>query len=57
MTDTQTATQGEVSAVDETMDQLIQQASIPSLASLFRKAKEAGAIGPVSAYGEGAPRT
>lgn len=35
------------------LDQLIQDASVPSLATLFRKAKEAGAIGPVSVYGEG----
>lgn len=37
----------------DTMDQLIQQASVPNLASLFRKAKKAGVIGAVSVYGEG----
>lgn len=57
MTNTAAAEGGAVSVVDETMDELIQQASIPNLASLFRKAKEAGAIGPVSVYGEGAPRS
>lgn len=35
------------------MDQLIQQGSVPSLASLFKRAKEAGVIGAVSVYGEG----
>jgi hypothetical protein len=51
-----TAEAGAVSVPDETMDSLIQQASVPNLASLFRKAKEAGVIGAVSVYGEGAPR-
>ena len=45
----------EVSVADDSMDTLIQQASVPNLATLFRKAKEAGVIGPVSVYGEGAP--
>lgn len=40
-------------AEPDNMDQLIQQASVPNLASLFRKAKEAGVIGAVSVYGEG----
>ena len=44
-----------VSVADDTLDQLIQQASVPNLATLFRRAKEAGVIGPVSVYGEGAP--
>lgn len=37
------------------MDQLVQSASIPNLASLFRKAKASGVIDAVSNYGEGAP--
>lgn len=40
-------------AEPDTMDQLIQQASVPNLASLFRKARETGVIGAVSVYGEG----
>lgn len=44
-----------MSVADESMDTLIQQASVPNLATLFRRAKEAGVIGPVSVYGEGAP--
>lgn len=45
--------EGVVSVADDSLDQLIQQASVPSLASLFRKAKDAGVIGPQSNYGEG----
>jgi hypothetical protein len=40
-----------VSEVDETMDALVQQASIPNLASLFRQGKQRGLIKPVTEYG------
>jgi hypothetical protein len=49
----QTAEEGGVSAPADTLDSLVQQASVPNLASLFRKAKQAGVINPVSVYGEG----
>lgn len=52
---TTTTEQGGVSVVDDTMDTLISEASVPSLATLFRRAKDKGVIGPVSVYGEGAP--
>ena len=45
---------GAVSADADNLDQLVQAASVPSLADLFRKAKEQGVIVPVSVYGEGA---
>ncbi len=44
-----------VSATEARMDSMIQGASVPDLASLMRKAKDQGVIGPVSVYGEGAP--
>lgn len=44
----------EVSDAGEIMDDMIAKASVPSLATLFRKAKDSGAIGPISGYG-GAP--
>jgi hypothetical protein len=50
-----TEQQGGVSVVDDSLDQLIEAASIPSLATLFRTAKAKGALGPLSNYGEGGP--
>jgi hypothetical protein len=44
---------GGMSVVDDSLDQMVQAASIPSLASLFRQAKDQGVIVPVSNYGEG----
>lgn len=44
-----------VSVADDTLDNMVQQASTPSLATLFKKAKDAGAIKPVSAYGNQIP--
>ena len=41
----------EVSDPDATLDTMIQQASVPTLATLFRKAKDSGAIKPVTGYG------
>lgn len=41
-----------VSDVDETMDAMVQQASIPNLASLFKAGKKAGLIKPVAEYGQ-----
>lgn len=43
-----------VSVADDSLDSMIQGASVPSLSTLFKRAKEAGVIGPVSVYGEGA---
>lgn len=44
-----------VSVADERLDSLVQAASVPNLADLFRKAKATGAIAPMAAYGEGVP--
>lgn len=49
----ETPAEGGVSVADDSLDQLIEAASVPSLASLFRQAKQQGAIGPLSNYGEG----
>jgi hypothetical protein len=43
-----------VSGVDDTMDQLIEAASIPNLASLFRQGKKRGLITAVD-IGSGKP--
>ncbi len=47
--------QAEVSASAETIDQMVEAASVPNLATLFKRAKDRGVIGSVSVYGEGAP--
>lgn len=47
--------EGVVSVADDSLDQLVQNASVPDLAVLFKRAKDAGVIGAVSNYGEGAP--
>lgn len=41
-----------VSEGGDTLDSLVQAASSPSLVFLFRKAKAAGVLGPVTTYGE-----
>jgi hypothetical protein len=41
----------EVSDPDAKLDELVQKAAVPSLSSLFRKAKTSGAIKPISGYG------
>ena len=41
----------EVSDPDAKLDDMIQKAAVPSLSSLFRKAKTSGAIKPISGYG------
>jgi hypothetical protein len=45
--------QGGVSVASDSLDTLVEQASVPSLASLFRKAKDAGVIPQegIPAYG------
>lgn len=43
-----------LSEATDSLDSLVQAASVPNLASLFRKAKETGVIGSVSVYGESA---
>jgi len=43
--------EGSLSVDDATLDLMVQQASAPSLASLFKQAKDQGLIGPVSHYG------
>lgn len=40
-----------VSDPDAKLDDMIEKAAVPTLASLFRKAKADGAIKPVSGYG------
>lgn len=56
MTDPQPGSTG-VSVTDETLDKLIQEASVPSLSTLFSRAKQAGLLGPVTVYGEGGVNT
>lgn len=41
-----------VSEVDATMDAMVQAASVPNLASLFKAGKQRGLIKPTSKYGE-----
>lgn len=36
---------------DARLDDMVEKAAVPSLATLFRKAKDSGAIKPVSGYG------
>lgn len=43
-----------VSVDDATLDSMVQQASKPNLATLFRQAKQAGVIGATTVYGESA---
>ena len=43
-----------VDPAEDALDQLVERASVPNLASLFQAGKEAGLIKPVTAYGEGA---
>jgi hypothetical protein len=45
--------EGEVSVVTDTLDSLVQAASVPNLASLFKRGKDAGLITPITGYGEG----
>jgi hypothetical protein len=40
-----------VSVVDDRLDQMVQQASIPNLATLFKRAKDAGVITTGKEYG------
>lgn len=42
-------------SLDETMEAMVQQASIPNLATLFKKAKAKGVIEPVQVYGGDRP--
>lgn len=49
-----TPQQGGVSVDDATLEKLLESESVPSLATLFRAAKQQGALGPVTSYiGEG----
>lgn len=41
----------ELSVADDSLDQMVQAASTPSLATLFQRAKDAGLIKPVKEYG------
>ena len=45
--------QAVVSVADDTLDSMVQAASTPSLATLFRRAKDQGVISGVTVYGEG----
>ena len=53
-----TTTKGQTSAEDgpkmDELDDLVQRASTPNLATLFKRGKEAGLIKPTTGYGEGA---
>lgn len=44
-----------VSVDEDTLDQLVAAASVPNLATLFRKAKDSGAIGAFEGYAGGPP--
>ena len=44
-----------VSVPDDRLDLLVQSASVPNLASLFRKAKDSGAIKAFEGYPGGPP--
>jgi hypothetical protein len=44
--------EGIVSVADDSLDLLVQAASVPDLAVLFKRAKDAGVIGAVSNYGD-----
>lgn len=53
--DCKTCTEGGiVSDPDDTMDQMIQRASVPNLATLFQRGKDAGLLKPTTNYGENA---
>lgn len=41
----------EVSVGDDSLDSLVEQASVRNLADLFREAKDKGLIQPTTAYG------
>jgi uncharacterized Zn finger protein (UPF0148 family) len=44
-----------VSVADDSLDQLVMAASAPNLATLFRRAKESGAIESFEGYAGGPP--
>jgi uncharacterized OB-fold protein len=41
----------EVSDPDAKLDDMVERAAVPTLATLFRKAKATGAIKPITGYG------
>jgi hypothetical protein len=41
-----------VSVADDTMDNLIQRASVPNLATLFKRGQQAGLLKPGKDYGD-----
>lgn len=41
-----------LSVADDTLEALVSQASVPNLALLFKQAKKAGHLKPVSDYGQ-----
>jgi hypothetical protein len=41
---------GNVSEDDGSLDQLVEAASVPNLAALFKRGKEAGLLQPVTGY-------
>lgn len=45
-----------VSVADDTLDQMVEEASAPNLATLFQQAKDAGHIKAGFEYGFGAPK-
>lgn len=44
----------EVSVADGSLDQLVEAASVPNLATLFQRGKDAGLLKPTTGYGENA---
>lgn len=48
---TTSTTGGGVSAETDTLDALVEKASVPDLATLFKRGKEAGLIVPSKEYG------
>lgn len=45
---------GTEDVTDDTMDTMIQRASVPSLATLFKRGKDAGLLKPTQGYAGGA---
>ena len=43
-----------VSVADDRLDELVEQASVPNLATLFKRGKDAGLLKPTTGYGENA---
>ena len=45
---------GNVSVDESSLDRMVEAASVPNLAALFKRGKEAGLLKPTTGYGENA---